>query len=60
MGFTPWKGYYHNKAAFTDISLKANKDVKVTDKFSVPVFIQVIVAPVYDRTYLLAGFSLGF
>ena len=52
--------YYHNKAAFTDISLKANKDVKVTDKFSVPVFIQVIVAPVYDRTYLLAGFSLGF
>lgn len=60
MGFTPWKGYYHNKVAFTDISLKANKDVKVTDKFSVPVFIQVIVAPVYVRTYLLAGFSLGF
>ena len=23
IGFTPWKGYYHNKAAFTDISLKA-------------------------------------
>lgn len=60
IGFTPWKGYYHNKAAFTDISIKANKDIKVTDKFSIPVFVQSIVAPVYDRTYLIVGFSLGF
>ncbi len=60
IGFTLWKGYYHNKAAFTDISLKANKDIKVTDNFSIPVFVQAIVAPVYDRTYLVAGFSLGF
>lgn len=59
IGFTPWKGYYHNKAAFTDISLKANKDIKVTDQFSIPVFVQAIVAPVYDRTYLVTGFSLG-
>ena len=58
IGFTPWKGYYHNKVAFTDISLKANKNIKVTDKFSIPVFIQAIAAPVYDRTYLVAGFSL--
>lgn len=60
IGFTPWKGYYHNKAAFTDISLKASKDIKITDNFSIPVFVQAIVAPVYDRTYLVAGFSLGF
>lgn len=59
IGFTPWKGYYHNKVAFTDISLKANKNIKVTDKFSIPVFIQAIATPVYDRTYLVAGFSLG-
>lgn len=59
IGFTPWKGYYHNKAAFADISLKANKDIKVTDQFSIPVFVQAIVAPVYDRTYLVTGFSLG-
>lgn len=59
IGFTPWKGYYHNKVAFTDVSLKANKNIKVTDKFSIPVFIQAIATPVYDRTYLVAGFSLG-
>lgn len=60
IGFTPWKGYYHNKAAFTDISLKAGKDIKITDNFSIPLFVQAIVAPIYDRTYLVTGFSLGF
>lgn len=33
ISFTPWKGMYHNKAAITDISLKANKDIKITDNF---------------------------
>lgn len=60
VGFTPWKGMYHDKAAFTDLSLKASKDIHVTEKFAIPLFVQAIVAPVYDRTYLLAGFSLGF
>lgn len=60
VGFTPWKGMYHEKAAFTDVSLKASKDIRVTDGFSVPLFVQAIVAPVYDRTYLVGGFTLGF
>lgn len=60
IGFTPWKGMYHDKAAFTDLSVKASKDIKVTDSFAIPVFVQALVAPVYDRTYLIAGFSLGF
>ena len=51
---------YHNKAAITDISLKANKDIKITDNFSIPLFAQVIVAPQFDRTYIVAGFTLGF
>lgn len=65
VGFTPWEGVYHNKAAFTDISLKATKAIEVTDKFSIPLFVQAIVAPHdtgkgVDKTYLVAGFSLGF
>ena len=60
ISFTPWKGMYHNKAAITDISLKANKDIKITDNFSIPLFAQVIVAPQFDRTYIVAGFTLGF
>lgn len=69
IGFTPWEGYYshsasnaknYDNAAVTDISLKASKDVKVNDNFSIPVFVQATVAPVVDQTYLVAGFSLGF
>ena len=60
IGITPWNGYYYSKAAVTDIALKASKDIKVTDNFSIPLFVQAIVSPVYDRTYLIGGFSLGF
>ena len=69
IGFTPWESYYSHSAtneekwdngAVTDISLKASKDVKVNDNFSIPVFVQATVAPVVDQTYLVAGFSLGF
>ena len=31
IGFTPWKGYYHDKAAVTDISLKASKSISVSE-----------------------------
>lgn len=41
-------------------SLRASKDIRVTENFSIPLFVQAIVAPVYDRTYLVAGFSVGF
>ena len=61
VGFTPWKGMYNpDNAAFTDISLKASKSITVTDKFSIPLFVQTTVAPAADKVYLLAGFSLGF
>ena len=60
VGFTPWTGMYHDKAAFTDISLTAKKDIKISKSFSLPIFIQAIVAPVYDRTYLVGGVSIGF
>lgn len=60
VGFTPWEGMYWDKAAFTDITLTASKDIQITEKFHIPFFLQAVVAPVYDRTYLLGGFSLGF
>ena len=65
IGFTPWESVYYKEAAITDISLKASKAVAVTDKFSVPLFVQLIVAPHdtargVDKTYLVAGLSVGF
>lgn len=65
VGFTPWEGVYHRKAAFTDISLKACKAIELNNRFSVPLFVQVVVAPHdaskgVDKTYIVCGFSLGF
>lgn len=66
VGFTPWKGaYYAEGAAITDISLKASKTLEVTDKFSIPMFVQAVVAPHHttagsDHVFFVAGFSLGF
>lgn len=44
--------------AITNISLKATKDVKITDSFSVPVFAQVMANPHDQKAYFAVGFSL--
>ena len=61
VGFTPWTGMYDaDGAAFTDIALKASKNINITDNFSLPLFVQAIVSPSFDKTYLIAGLSIGF
>ncbi|UKK53152.1 hypothetical protein [Prevotella sp. E2-28] len=44
--------------AVTNLSLKATKDVKVTESFSVPVFAQVAANPCTQKAYLVLGFTL--
>ena len=53
-------GYYSDKAAITDFSLKATKDVALSDKLSLPVFVQAIASPINDHVYLVAGVGIGF
>ena len=60
VGFTSWQGYYNDKAAITDISLKASKDVALSDKISLPLFVQAIASPINDHVYLVAGVGVGF
>lgn len=44
-------------SGITDISLKASKEIKVTDSFSIPIFAQFTVSPVADKTYLTFGLT---
>lgn len=44
-------------SGITDISLKAAKEIKVTDSFSIPIFVQATVAPAMDKTYLVFGMA---
>ena len=44
--------------AVTNLALKAAKEIKVTDTFSVPVFGQVVANPCSQKAYLVIGFTL--
>ena len=56
----PWATttYVTTGFAVTNLSLKATKDIKVTDTFSIPVFGQVIGNPCSQKAYLVFGFTL--
>lgn len=44
--------------AVTNISLKASKDIKITDTFSVPVFAAINANPSSQKAYFTFGFTL--
>lgn len=45
--------------AVTNVSLGATKDIKITDKFSLPIFANLIANPSTQKLFFTAGFSLG-
>ena len=44
--------------AVTNLSLKATKDIQVTDHFKLPIFGQVIANPCSQKAYFVFGFTL--
>ena len=44
--------------AVTNLSLRATKDIKVTNSFSIPIFGQVTGNPCSQKAYLVLGFTL--
>ena len=59
-GVVPWATslYGTNGFAVTNLALKATKEIKVTDTFSIPVFGQVVGNPCSQKAYLVFGFTL--
>jgi hypothetical protein len=60
LGFTPWKGAYSDNFNVVNLSLKASKELKITDSFALPVFAQYLVNPYLEDANLVFGVSLGF
>lgn len=62
IGVSPWTGMYHREGkdgfALCTIALRASKEIKITDSFSLPVFAQAIVAPNQDNVFLVFGLSI--
>lgn len=59
-GAVPFATDYYGTTGFavTNLALKATKEIKITDTFSVPVFGQVVVNPCSQKAYLVLGFTL--
>jgi hypothetical protein len=60
VGAVPYATSYYDTSGFavTNIALKASKDIKITDTFSVPLFAQVIANPSSQKAYFVVGFTL--
>ena len=59
-GAVPFATDFYGTTGFavTNLALKATKDIKVTDSFSIPVFGQVVGNPCSQKAYLVFGFTL--
>ena len=59
-GAVPFATDFYGTTGFavTNLSLKATKNIKVTDSFSIPVFGQVVGNPCSQKAYLVFGFTL--
>jgi len=62
VGAVPFKTTFYGDAtggfAVNNVSLKASRDIRVTDSFSIPVFAGVAANPSTEKAYLLFGFTL--
>ena len=61
VGAVPFATSFYGDAngfAVTHVGVKATKDLKITDSFSVPVFAQVAANPSTEKAYLVVGFTL--
>ncbi len=59
-GAVPFATDYYGTSGFavTNVSLKATKNIKITDSFSIPIFGQIAANPCSQKAYLVFGFTL--
>ena len=51
--------YGTNGFAVTNLAVRASKDIRVTDSFSIPIFGEVSANPCSQKAYLVVGMSIG-
>lgn len=51
--------YGTNGFAVTNLAVRASKDIRVTDSFSIPIFGEVSANPCSQKAYLVVGMSFG-
>lgn len=56
-GFTPGEGYYNSKAGFVNVGLKAGREIKISDSFTMPLNLTFAVNPAAKRVFFVAAFT---
>ena len=61
VGLTPWATTSYESTGFAvcEVGLKAAKELKITDHFSLPLFSQLIFVPHLEDAYFVFGTSFG-
>ena len=57
IGVSPWKGLYSDEFHIAAITAKATKELKITENFALPVFVELILAPAQDNAYMVFGLT---
>ena len=61
-GAVPYATTFYNEwtsgFSVTNLALRATKEIKITDSFSIPIFGQVVANPRTQKAYLVLGFTL--
>ncbi len=60
-GAVPYATDYYGTSGFavTNLSLRAEKEIRVTDTFSIPLYGQLTANPCSQKAYLVVGFTLS-
>jgi hypothetical protein len=61
LGAVPYRTSLYSDAngfAVTNVSVRATKEIKITDSFSIPIFGQISANPSNEKAYLVFGFTL--
>ncbi len=60
LGVVPYATSFYETSGFavTNVELKVSRDIKVTDTFHIPVFVDISGNPCLQKAYLVFGFTL--
>ncbi len=58
LGITPWEGMYAEDFSVINVGLKAENEIRITEKFALPIFGEVMVNPRSEDIFFVFGISL--
>ena len=58
LGSTPFTGMYGADFNGVNLGFTANRDIKITDKFTLPIFVTAAANPQTEKVFVVVGFSL--